>query len=187
MKPLATVVEALRRPDFFNPVTRLRNEKEPRALLEELPFSANMAYRGLATALGARAMLRVGEGKSAEAWQDLLACHKLGRTVSRSVNFIDVLTGISIEKIASDADLAYIEHAKLTSREILESWEQLQKLPPLPPLAEVVEVGERCLHLDVLQTVRRHGLGTLERLSELSKFPPPVKKAEKPAIKNISL
>ena len=38
-----------------------------------------MQYREAARALTARAMLRVDEGKVDEAWDDLLACHRLAR------------------------------------------------------------------------------------------------------------
>ena len=39
--------------------------------------------RELATALTARAMLHLAEGRSDAAWQNLLACHRLGRHVAR--------------------------------------------------------------------------------------------------------
>ena len=59
-------------------------------------------------------MLRVAAGKFDEAWQDLLACHRLGRLVARGGTLIEELVGIAIDVIASNADLAYLEHAGLT-------------------------------------------------------------------------
>jgi hypothetical protein len=55
----------------------------------------------------------------------------------------------------------------------------------LSSMIDKFDVGERCLHLDILQTIRRYGLGTLERLSDLSRFPLSAKNAKKPGIADL--
>ena len=84
-----------------------------------------------------------GEAKFDEAWQDLLACHRLGRLVARGATLIEGLFGIAIDQTASQADLAYIERANLTSKQVLDRLKDLQNLPPMPPLADKIDIGER--------------------------------------------
>jgi hypothetical protein len=110
-------------------------------------------------------MLRVGEGKFDEAWQDLLACHRLGRLVARGATLIEALVGIAIDHIASNADLAYIERARLTAKQVQGRLKELQGLPPLPPMADKIALGERFMYLDSVQLIRRGGVGTLEGLA----------------------
>jgi hypothetical protein len=163
-KPLAVAVEASKRPDYFNPLVSRKSEKEPGSLIGALLPNVQKC-REIASALTARAMLRVGEGKFDEAWQDLLACHRLGRLVARGATLIEALVGIAIDQIATNADLAYLEHAKLTAKQVQDRLKDLQALPPMPPLAEMLDLGERIMYLDSLQLVRRGGVGYLEGLS----------------------
>jgi len=107
-------------------------------------------------------MLRVGEGKLDEAWQDLLACHRLGRLVACGGTIIEDLVGIAIDNRASAADLAYLERAKLTSKQVQDRLKDLQGLPPLLPIADKIELVERLTFLDSMQLIRRGGLGMLE-------------------------
>jgi WD40 repeat protein len=162
-KPIALVIEATRLTDYFNPLIIPRTGKEPRVLIgARLP--AAQKCRELAAALTARAMLRVAEGKFDEAWQDLLACHRLARLVSRGA-LVEALVGIGIGMIASNAELAYLERVPLTPGQIQDRLKELHALPPLPPLADKIDLNERLIFLDVLQFVRRGGVGALERLT----------------------
>ena len=171
-KPLALIVEATRRPDYFNPLVSHRSEKDPGSLMGALVPSVQKC-RELAGAMSARAMLRVGEGKFDEAWQDLLACHRLGRLVAKGGTIIESLVGIAIDQTASRADLAYLERAKLTSGQIRDRLKDLQSLPPLRPIADQVDLLERLTYLDQLQLIRRDGIGALESLSGGGKAKPP--------------
>ena len=127
----------------------------------------------------ARAMLRVHEGKFDAAWQDLLACHRLGRLVGRGATLIEGLVGIAINQIASNADLAYLERADLTAKQVQGHVKDLQRLPPLPPIADKIDLGERFMFLDSTQMIRRGGLATLEGLSGGSAPKKPDPDAEK--------
>jgi hypothetical protein len=160
-KPLVVVVEATRRPLYFNPLVSNRSGGGPGSLLGAL-LPGVQKCRELASALTARAMLRVAEGKLDEAWQDLLACHRLGRLVARGGTLIEALVGIAIEQVASNADLAYLERAKLTSKQIQDRLKDLQALPAMPPMSDKIDLAERFMFLDSLQLIRRGGVGTLE-------------------------
>jgi hypothetical protein len=170
-KPLALVVAATRCPDYFNPLISPRNENEPGSLINaSLP--SLQPCRELVNALAARAMLRVGSGRFEEAWQDLLACHRLGRLVARGATLIESLVGGAIDSVASNADLAYLDRVPGTSKQIQECLKDLQSLPSLPPPAAKIDLCERFMYLETLQLIRRGGFGVLEGLAG--------RKAEKP-------
>jgi hypothetical protein len=163
-KPLSVVIEATKRPDYFNPLVSRWSEKEPSWLIGAL-LPGVQKCRELATALLARAMLKVAEGKGDDVWQDLLACHRLARLVSRGATLIELLVGIAIDQIATNADLAYLERSKLTSKQILDRLKDLRALPPLAPVADKIALGERLFYLDSVQHIRRGGIGIMENLS----------------------
>src|SRR4051794_21046937 len=77
-KPMALAAEALKRPRYFNPLCSRRNEGDPSNLIGGLLPSVQKC-RELASAFTCRAMLRVQEKKYDAAWEDILACHRLGR------------------------------------------------------------------------------------------------------------
>jgi hypothetical protein len=161
-KPLALVAEATRRPDYFSPlVVRRKDEKELVSLINALQSGVQQC-RGLAAALACRAMLRTGEGKFDEAWQDLLTCHRLGRLVARGATLIEALVGIAIDQVAANADLGFLDRAGLTAQQAQKCLKDLQGLPPLPPMADKIDLGERFIFIDSVQLIRRGGPRALE-------------------------
>ena len=153
---LAVVHEAVKRPRYFNPITSPRKEGEPSNLIGSLLPSVQ-ACRELASALTCRAMLRVHEGKFDDAWQDILACHRLGRHSSQGATLIESLVGIAIGQIASNSTLAYLEHAKLTADQVAARLQDLRRLPTVSPLSDKINFCERFAGLDSLQQIRRGG------------------------------
>jgi hypothetical protein len=179
-KPLALVHEAVKRPEYFNPLCSRRKEGDPSNLIGAL-LPTVQKCRELATALSNRAMLRVGEKKYDEAWQDILACHRLGRLTTRGATLIETLVGIAICQIASNTTLTYLERAELTSEQVLKRLKELDTLPPVKPMPDKIGLGERLMGLDAIQMLRHgggDGLGflfdenrpTKEELKALEKF-----------------
>jgi hypothetical protein len=153
-KPLAVIVEATKRPDYYHPLVAPRNARGEAELLGAL-LSGSQKCRELATALVARALLRVEEGQVDEAWQDLLACHRLGRLLSRGGTLIEALIAQAVNQLANDASLVYLERAGLTTRQLRDRLKDLQALPPMAPLADKVDLAERFVVLDAAQSIRR--------------------------------
>lgn len=162
-KPLALVLEASKRTHYFSPLVPKRTEKGSSGLIGALLPSVQKC-RELATALTARAMLRLGEGRSNDAWQDLLACHRLGRLVAQGSTLIEALVGIAIDAIADKADLVFLDKADLKTEQIMACLQDLRKLPAMPPIADKVELGERFMFLDVVMMLDRGGLEVLKGL-----------------------
>lgn len=161
-KPLALVIEGVKRPRYYDPVIAPRTDKGPGMLMSALMPNVQKS-RELAAALTARAMLRTAEGKHDEAWQDLLACHRLARHVGGGGAMIHALVGYAVNAIACQADIAHLANAKPSTDQIRSRLKDLQDLPPIPPIADVLDVGERIVYLDSLQHIR---LGTGAALEE---------------------
>jgi hypothetical protein len=110
-------------------------------------------------------MLRVSEGKFDTAWQDLTACHRLARLLSRGGTMIEFLVSVATDSIASTATLAYLDRADLTADQLRARLKELQSLPPMASLADKLDVAERFMYLDSLQMIRRGGVTQLEALA----------------------
>ncbi|HKB05661.1 MAG TPA: hypothetical protein VKD90_25805 [Gemmataceae bacterium] len=163
-KPLDRLSEGTKRPHYFNPLTPRKENDGTSSLVSSL-LPAVQKCRATATALTARAMLRLGEGKTDEARQDLLACHRLGRHLAHGATLIEGLVGIAIEAIAQRADVALLERPELTAKMLQAYRRDLQALPPMPAAADLVDLGERLSVLDVVMLVDRKGLGMIEDLA----------------------
>ena len=107
------VHEAVKRPEYFNPLVSRRNPGDPSVLIG-VPLRTVQKCRELGSAAGGpRFMLRLGEKKKYDdAWQDLLAAHRLGRLVTRSAALLEALAGLAICQTASSATLTYLERAR---------------------------------------------------------------------------
>jgi hypothetical protein len=155
-KPLALVHEAVKRPEYFNPLCSHRKEGDSSNLIGALLPTAQKC-RGLAAALANRATLRLGEKKFDEAWADIIACHRLGRLLTRGATLIETLVGVAICQIASNVTLVYLDSANLTAKQALERLKELEALPPMAPMAGKIDLSERMMGLDALQMLRRGG------------------------------
>ena len=171
-KPLDLVVEAARRPDYYNPLVSMKTGPEGwYGLLGSLLPAAVMSQREVTPALTARAMLRAGEGKFDEAWQDLLAGHRLGRLIARGADHDEFLLGTAIDEAASEAALALLDRAKPTSSHARAWLTDLQHLPPMPALADKADVGERLSFLNTVLIARRGPIKTLRFIQLLQGQP----------------
>jgi acetyl esterase/lipase len=162
-KPLELLVAASKRPRRFDPLV-----PESGAVLDSrLPAIAQ--YRETARALIARAMLRLGEGKSDEAWEDLLACHRLARLAGQGPTLVEALVAIAVDGLACAGDQGLLQHARLTPAQIAMMRDDLDKLAPLPGMTDKINLGERFLFLDAVGMVAREGFDSLTILSDSRK------------------
>jgi hypothetical protein len=169
--PLGVAIEATRRKEYFNPLVPRRTEEWSPGLMDAL-LSSVQRCRELGSALACRAMLRLAEGNAQEAWQDLLACHRLSRLVARGGFMIELLVGIAIEIGASPADVAFLAEAKLGSKQILACWGDLRRLSPIPPVADKVDLAERFVVLETMMLTARQGTAFLNALANSDKTAP---------------
>jgi hypothetical protein len=161
--PLALLVDALKRPRYFRP-TVVPSTPEGRGNLLEAAVPGIAEFQDLARALAARALLRTGEGKFAEAWDDLLRCRRLGRLVAHGPTLIDFLMGCTIDAVAATADTRYLERRKWTIESAGAHIRDLDGLPTMPLLADKFDLGERFQFLDAVRLIRRGGPDAIQRL-----------------------
>lgn len=159
-KPLALVVEASKRPDYYLPLVTRDVDRGPGGLLSLL-YHPVRGWREATLALRARALLRVQEGKHADAWQDLLACYRLGRLVARGGTVFELRTGLNIDAGASWCALILLERVRPEAAVARRWLADLHALPPLPALADKLDLAERLIYLDGVQFAQRHGLAKL--------------------------
>jgi hypothetical protein len=136
-KPLALAVEAAKRPHYFSPLAPAK------AGILGVISPAVMKGRAIANALASRAMLRVHSRKYDEAWQDLLACHRLGRHLARGGTFVELSVGFVFDSTAQRADLALLERADVDAQRLRGCLRDLQALPPMPSFADRLDTGYR--------------------------------------------
>ena len=154
-KPLALLVAASKRPRRYDPLVS-RDGSVIRVF-----FPAVGQYREAARALTARAMLRMDEGKVDEAWEDLLACHRLARLAGQGPSLVEGLVAIAVDRVACGGDQGLLQHARLTPAQIARMRADLDKLPPLPKMVDKFNVAERFLYLDCVGIVIREGINSL--------------------------
>src|SRR5262245_38530779 len=107
-------------------------------------------------------MLHLGEGRHDDAWQDLIACHRLGRLVGKGGTLVQSLVGIALDQIASDAEVVYLAHARPTAVQLQARMRDLRALPPLPRIADTIDLGERFMYLDCVRLVATGGPEVLQ-------------------------
>ena len=135
--PLQTLVDGLRRPRLYSPVVASGDA----GLFNLLPMMASP--REAARQLTARAMLRLHEGRVAEAWQDIFACHRLARLVGQRPLLVDGLVAVAYEGIACSATVAFAQQGNLTAEQARQSLDDLQRLPKKWTFREKLDYGER--------------------------------------------
>jgi hypothetical protein len=159
-KPLAVITEACRRPHYFLPKVPKVTDKGSGGLIS-VPFAGTIAWRPIATALVIRAMRHLADGKTDQAWDDLLTTHRLGRHLAHGSSQVDALVGIAIDQMASRADLAILDRLDTTGERLAASLRDLRALPPMPGITFQTEFGERAVILDSVMLLDRNGLKTL--------------------------
>ena len=146
-KPLALVAEAARRPHYFSPIVIPEEDGVPGGLVAVL-LPHVQQQREFARTLVARAMLRLGEGATEAAWQDLVTCMKLGRLSGHGSTIIEGLVGIAIESVGREGTVVLLHHAPPDRKTAAAYLRDLAALPERAKMVEAIDVTERYMFLD---------------------------------------
>jgi hypothetical protein len=163
-KPLAVAIQASRRTHYYYPLLGSQKDGKSQGLISAQITGVQLC-RSLGSALTARAMLHASEKRYDEAWQDLLACHRLARRVGRGGTLIESLVGMALENIASEANLAFLDAAQLDAKKLKACLRDLRELPPMPGIADKMDLSERFWALEAVMLVDREGFGMLGNLA----------------------
>jgi hypothetical protein len=148
--PLKLVRDASSRTRYFSPIVGPDGTGLTTALFPLISDERSLAYL-----LEADATLNLNAGKIDEAWQDSLACHRLGRLIAQGPMLIDYLVGMSIDGIAVNIDCLVAGNDKLTADQARRFARQFAEVPPLAGVSETIRVGERFYALDTIAAIAR--------------------------------
>jgi hypothetical protein len=144
--PLDLIVEASRRPRWYAPSPTLLNKD--RELLIAVLLPIQQATRDAARALSVRAMWHLGEGRPMEAWEDLLAIHRLSHLMVQGQTLVEQLVGIALSGIACDRTVTFLDHVELTPEQARKVQRDLTGLPKFAAIARSLDQTERLLAID---------------------------------------
>ncbi len=88
-KPLALVIEASKRPRFYD--LQIQGGKAPMIAVQSPSMDCLHHPGDIVSALIVRAMSRLREGNRKKAWDDLLACHRLARLIGQGPTIAEAL------------------------------------------------------------------------------------------------
>jgi hypothetical protein len=152
-KPLEVLAAGLRRPRFYSP---LAAKGEGGGSVAQVPVILLVVPAGEATRLlTARALLQAKEGKVEEAWQDLLAAHRLALLVGQGPFIVDSLTASVFAWAVVSGEIALSHHAALTNEQVRRFRADLGGLPPPASAAKALSFGERLYGLDTICALSR--------------------------------
>ena len=162
--PLARFLEASQRPRYFAPILILPEQKALGVVSATPPGMA--PYRNLARAMVIRANLAVAEGRTLDAWRDLLAVHRMGRLMDQDSSVLARLVGIACCALADTATQAMLASGTLTADQAQQVLKDLSALSPTPTAASCIDL-ERYGNLD-FTTILAARPGTLEQFMTYS-------------------
>lgn len=132
-RALRVAVEASSRNRYYVPMS---GEGDPPAVrLLTLRFVAHATVlRSIATALRARAMLRLHLGDSRAAWSDLQACHRLARLLVGGGTWYQAMVAHAIDRAAWDGQQVFNQYAVVARSDLSILTADLRALQPLASL-----------------------------------------------------
>jgi hypothetical protein len=144
--PIDLLVEASRRERYYAPSESLINGDRDMLVAMLLPMV--QGTRGAGRALSVRAMWHAGEGRPMEAWEDILAIHRLSHLVTQGYTLVEQLVAIALSDIACDCTVTFLDHAELTPEQARQVQRDLAGLPNFAVMARSLNTGERLMALD---------------------------------------
>ena len=136
-KPLAIIVEGCKRPRRYDPL--IVSDKDS-TLIGVLLFDAQQC-REFSRCLVLRAMLRVKQGEVDEAWNDLMACHRLARLVGQGHCFVEAMVAVTIDERHRWVIGHFCNMPKFAPSQICKMRQDLAELPPMPQNGRFDEQG----------------------------------------------
>eukprot|EP00913_Durusdinium_trenchii_P009003 g8469.t1 len=161
--PLKLIVAGSKRSEYFSPMVVPEGKKKTSGLMNVL-LPAVQGNRTAARMLTARAMRHVKAGNADAAWDDLIACHRIGRLVGRGPTLVEGLVGYSIGGIAAEATATFLGECRMTPNQLVRFQKEFNALPSIPSMAEKINYCERIMFLDSVILLAYGGPGSFQRL-----------------------
>ncbi len=146
-KPLDLIVEASSRPRYYVPSPTLLDKKHDPLIIVLLPHV--QATSEVRRSLPTRAMWHLAEGRPMDAWQDLLALHRIARLVEQGHTFVERMVAIASADRASESTAALLDDANLTVEQATRIQRDLASLPTFNATTRALN-GDRLMFLDAI-------------------------------------
>lgn len=154
-RPLELIHKASRCTCFFSPrVVTIDSEKRGCLYFALLPATDILRYA--TELLICRAMLHLGENRPLEAWEDIMACHRLGILQERGGSLTEALVGYRFQFLAMQTALIFLNQAKLNREMLLRCQKDLENLFAKSIIIETLDLNERLASLDFVQYFTTH-------------------------------
>jgi hypothetical protein len=154
-QPLDLMVEASTRPRFYAPSPTLIDNQPGLLFAMLLPLSQSVRETG--RSLPARAMWHLGEGRTEQAWQDLLAVHRLSRLFAQGHSLVEQLVGFATSYNACDRTVTLLHHGQLNAELARQVADDLATIRPFTAAARSLDQMERMLALNAFIGVAKGG------------------------------
>lgn len=148
-KSIKLLDECTRRSRYYSPLVCEGN----RQMVVGTLLPAAQQLRQVARVLMGRGMLLVAAGELDQAFEDCLACHRLGRLVGQGPTLVESMVALTIDGMATRLDRSIAESKALTPAQATGFPAALKALKPLPDLAEKIDSLERFSFLDVVESI----------------------------------
>jgi hypothetical protein len=144
---LDLIVAASKRPQYYSPPPCVLNDDQDSLMSMALPQIGGS--RDAARALRVRAMWHLGEARPIDAWQNILATHRIACLLTEESTLVGQLVANAISGIACDSTLTLLDHGKLTADQARQVQRDLASLPSFFT-AGAFNKGERLYALDTI-------------------------------------
>jgi len=132
--PLQRAYEASHRARFYSPLISA-DEPANLATIQQV----ELQLQELCLTLAARAMLSLGAGQTDDAWQDILALHRLARRVSEGPWVVNFEAGSTLERTACACGAVLSFFGDLSGEQLRSARSDLRNLAPLPEAANQLD------------------------------------------------
>lgn len=147
-KAVDTIVRGTMRPKYYSPLVAPRNNDGTRGGLIGAILPGIQRSRDVGRYLVCRAMLNLEKGNVDRAWQDLMACHRLGEMIGRGPTLIEYLVGTAINGIATHGQIVFLDRVQPAASQLAQFRQDLATLRAVKPAIEQMVVTERMMYLD---------------------------------------
>ncbi len=149
-EPLKQILEGIQREHYYCPINTEAEKGTTGQMLIATLLPHIQTNRSITRVLACRAMLRASEGKTEEAWHDLMASYRFGRHASHDPFLISRLVGIAMESITNQAMVRFLEATNPDETLCQKYAADLETLPERSPMYQSIDLGERLMFLDIV-------------------------------------
>ncbi len=153
---LDLIAEAVQKPAFMFPWVRLRDDDKFAMLAMLMPDV--QAVRSYARGFSARANSRIAQGDFDGAFEDIIACYRLGRRAGHHGTTVGALVGLAIEGIACAIDFQFPGEKQPTAEQLRRFLDEIDNLFPRVAVELFIET-ERFGILETVLSIKRSAAG----------------------------